>query len=712
MPTNELESHIEGCMFRPVLCTACGESVAGFLMEGHKLSECSARSADVTMCEACGENLLPQDLADHSKNSCPEGMIGCMYCGESIRRIDIDVHAIQCEKRPVRASECLVHGKGLASARVGEKAEFRVYATASHVEPEQVAVKARFVQPDEEEITIEGSIRVWEEEEGAGCVASWTPVREGEWQVDVLIRGETVPNSPFMTQVEPALADPMMSCVVLDGASLKVRPGVKTAVVVEARDVYGNLSTHTPIYGQHFHAELVSSSDQGVVTVPCHCHFHGDEGMGSIFKNDHMVLLPGGHKHLPGTYLCTFTVAEPGQYEANVTLNGTAIKGSGFLVLAEPASPRTAAAIKLGVEPGQADICPHCSSAMPTNELESHIEGCMFRPVLCTACGESVAGFLMEGHKLSECSARSADVTMCEACGENLLPQDLADHSKNSCPEGMIGCMYCGESIRRIDIDVHAIQCEKRPVRASECLVHGKGLASARVGEKAEFRVYATASHVEPEQVAVKARFVQPDEEEITIEGSIRVWEEEEGAGCVASWTPVREGEWQVDVLIRGETVPNSPFMTQVEPALADPMMSCVVLDGASLKVRPGVKTAVVVEARDVYGNLSTHTPIYGQHFHAELVSSSDQGVVTVPCHCHFHGDEGMGSIFKNDHMTLLPGGHKHLPGTYLCTFTVAEPGQYEANVTLNGTAIKGSGFLVLAEPTSDASGAKQVAWD
>ena len=111
--TSELETNTGPSMLRPLVCDACGESVVAFLMESHKLSECSARSSDAYMqpipCDLCGEAVMLTDLAEHNE-SCKARFIECMYCGSSVPRLDIDVHAIQCERRPVRASECRAHG--------------------------------------------------------------------------------------------------------------------------------------------------------------------------------------------------------------------------------------------------------------------------------------------------------------------------------------------------------------------------------------------------------------------------------------------------------------------------------------------------------------------------------------------------------------------------------------------------------------------------
>ena len=48
------------------------------------------------------------------------------------------------------------------------------------------------------------------------------PVRAGEWEIDVLVRGESVPDSPFSVLVEQCEADAEHSYVILEGTDGEV----------------------------------------------------------------------------------------------------------------------------------------------------------------------------------------------------------------------------------------------------------------------------------------------------------------------------------------------------------------------------------------------------------------------------------------------------------------------------------------------------------
>ena len=113
-----------------------------------------------------------------------------------------------------------------------------------------------------------------------------------------------------------------------------------------------------------------------------------------------------------------------------------------------------------------------------------------------------------------------------------------------------------------------------------------------------------------------------------------------------------------------------------------------------------------MIEARDLHGNPATRTPSHRQHFRAELVAADNS---RVPCHVRMHtaGARGTSDLEDGGKQTgslnaerAAPAQGTNTGGLYDCSFAVEETGSYEAIVTLNGSAICGSGFSVVVGPS------------
>ena len=448
-------------------------------------------------------------------------------------------------------------------------------------------------------------------------------------------------------EAEPAFADASRSRVLLDTISdgtIKLVTGVKKSFKIEAKDCFGEPATRG---FEKFHAEIAPADGQATGSV-CHVHYRGD-----------------------GNYTGEFTAPkEGGRYEARVTLEGQNIQNSPFDVI-------VTVDLELPDVPGTA-ACSHCSNQFLESKVSEHEAVCEFRIVQCPKCGKSMPAHQLEEHMLAGCDGDAE--TACVACGETMLSSELEAHNP-VCPMRSTTCARCGQEVKGWEEEMHPMFCSAAPAKAEDCTAHGKGLEEATVGVAAEFRVFATMGKVIADDIHVEARMVGSDDAPMTVEGTVRDCMEEEGEGCVASWIPTHVGDWEVDVLVGGERISESPFTVEAEPAFADASKSSVILDEAregKLKVVAGLKGSFHIEAKDCFGNPATRG---FEKFHAEVVAVGGQDTLPVQCKIHYRG----AGVYAAECIPRKEAG-----------------GRYEGRVSFQGQSIHGSPFPVVVTSISD----------
>ena len=107
--------------------------------------------------------------------------------------------------------------------------------------------------------------------------------------------------------------------------------------------------------------------------------------------------------------------------------------------------------------------CPHCSSSMPFDMLNSHFSICCRIQETCNGCQCQFSKEVMRQH---ECPRQLIE---CQDCKIQIERQNLATHFSRECIYRMVPCQHCQEPIALFKHSAHRLICPEENIKCRYC---------------------------------------------------------------------------------------------------------------------------------------------------------------------------------------------------------------------------------------------------
>jgi adhesin/invasin len=437
-----------------------------------------------------------------------------------------------------------------------------------------------------------GALTVTDQGDGT-YAAGYTPTVAGADEVAITMNGTPISGSPFTSTVGAGAVSPAQStATVPDGNA-----GAPTAIVVQARDAYGNPQG--------------SGGETVVVTVS------GANNAGSLTVTD----------QANGTYTASYTPTVLGTDNVAITINGTAISGSPFpsTVSVGAVSPAQTTATVPGGTAGVLTTIGVQARDAYGNPLDSGGE-----TVAITVSGANNAGALTVTDQAN--GTYTASYTPTAAGTDN------------------VAITINGTAIGGSPFASPVSPAVVSPANSTATVPDGSAGSATSIVVRAR-DAYGNPLSLGGETVSVTVSGTNNA-------GALTVIDQADGT-YTASYTPTTLGTDNVAITMNGTLVSGSPFTSTVGPGAVSPANSTAsVPDGTA-----GLSTAIVVQAWDAYGN--------------PLDSGSETVTVTVS------GANNPGALAVTDQGN----------GTYTASYTPTIAGTDNVAIAINGTAVGGSPF-------------------
>uniref|UniRef100_A0A7S1DTW6 Ig-like domain-containing protein n=3 Tax=Hemiselmis andersenii TaxID=464988 RepID=A0A7S1DTW6_HEMAN len=522
---------------------------------------------------------------------------------------------------PPHPRGCTVLGLGLWTSECGREAEFEWTARDKH--SNQIVrggheFEVKMLGP--EELTIDIT------DYGNGTYrARYTPTIAGQHRISIQYKGEHLAGSPFLVTVKEGAADPSMSTVTGEGLD-DCNVGSDRHFLVEAVDRFGNRVLHG---GDKFVAEM----------------------RGPVPERVHLIDMDDGT--YAGTYMCRWS----GDFALYVTLDGTPVGQSPYMV---------------GVKPG-ATLAQNCECTlvkMPMSRL------------VCMA-GVQCSFVIFAKDRYGNQREEGGDEFTVKCRGPSAQVGAVLTDNKDGTYLAEFMCTKDGDyfidvKLERIDIiqSPFVLTVDPAKTEPSCCTCFGveteagDGLKGGEAGRELVFRIQAMDKFMN--RVQTPGDDFQVSITEVIEKIRVRAKVIDNGDGTYeVTWVGMIRGEYDVSVFLLEEEIRGSPWKAMVTTGKAAPE-KCTA-EGVGLGgSQAGTLTSVLLESNDHYGNVVTKG---GAELEGTLVSVDGKSLHT--CNIDDHND-----------------------GTYTLYYEAEKMGDYFLAVRMEGQHIHESPFLVFIDHT------------
>jgi len=563
----------------------------------------------------------------------------------------------------------VVEGKGLSEALSGGKSSFLVRGKDSYgndINTKDVTMEASLVRQllkgspafsrqegllglSRKEITGEDEqIRVnFVQNKDGTYNGEYTLVSSGQYLLKVTGNGKALKGSPFLVSVEAGEVDPLSTLVQGRALSSPVTSGDEISLTVLPRDNLGNPA-------------ILAANALEVKVDP--------EAAGFAAK----------HNPADGTYALVARAAKPGKYKVSVTLGGKPVKGSPFEINV------SAGAISAKNTYADGEGINNSTSGVLT-KVTVHSEDDKGNAI--TTGGANITASLIGPEELVAYIADNHDGTY----SVTYTPKLAGSYTFNIKSEGL--------AIKNAPFTVSVAP---GALDALHSTATGTGTVESPAGKPAKFVVQtkdSVGNNLKVGGLKVHAALTGPKAINVNIVDN-------KDGSYSAEYEADQAGVYELQVTVDSKPVKDSPFKVEISAGAADAKHTTA--DGKGLaQVVANELAFFVVTTKDAHGNVVTAG---GSQIAAHLrhLAGKDAGVAQKAA-------EGLGGLLSVGASAKVDVGPVHLSaqlqvgqapitvqdnhdGTYTADFTPAVAGDYEVDVTMNGTPIQGSPFKLHVE--------------
>jgi hypothetical protein len=622
------------------------------------------------------ETSITTDVVVEDKNK-----DGIYYCSYTVNVAGVYLLRIYCNSQLIReevwkitviagdltSKYCLAKGEGLIKADVGKEAQFTVITRDGYenritiggqlslltgklkLRAEHAARRTSVVVGVESPVTprtgvIEEDVTFTDNNDGT-YTGSYTVTRSGKYSLSVKFGSDDIYESPWLVNVASASTSALTT--IATGSGLKeAKAGQAAEFVVTTSDNYGNVVEDTDAQITAYLVLNNSNSTEQSKQIKC-----------SIVTNH------------DGTYLANYTVTISGSYTLEILYNGSSIKDSPFTVNVSAGEANAARAVAKGEGLSSVTVGGTGSFIVKTfDEFRNIIisESLIIKSSL-TVDGNAIEGTVVNNNDGSYNVSYSA-------------PSKVGTYPlKVTCN---------GTDIKGSEFSVNVVAGSVSAVHSE---LSGKGKETAVVGEKAVFKVILkdefsnliSVSDISTLQLVGYLHYgseeTSEDSEKIPVNFSLQTntFSIDSQSYISGDYIVTKYGEYKLYVTVLATAVQGSPFTITAAPAAVDATLSKAEGEGLTKSIT-GIESQFYVIGYDKYGN---KVPLSGAgassttyEISAILKSSSSEQITATRVE-NKGEDEGV---------------------IYL-SYTLLKIGEYSLTIKLNGVAIQGSPFTVIA---------------